>query len=116
MLEGSGDYVRSLELLQSRWTRIEGHLEIHQVSPVELLGHEAVGERELGINLRVYKIVKDIIDKMCKYMSCKSDDVCHKIACVVVDNEVLGRIMEKSKVLLKIPHVMNLREVDRLFD
>ena len=49
-------------------------------------------------------------------MSCKSDDVCHKIACVVVDNEVLGRIMEKSKVLLKIPHVMNLREVDRLFD
>jgi hypothetical protein len=46
-------------------------------------------------------------------MLCRSDELCHKIACMVVDNEVLSRIMEKSKIILKIPMINNLREIDR---
>jgi hypothetical protein len=49
-------------------------------------------------------------------MACRSEDISHKIACIVVDNEVLTRIMDKVRTMLKVSPSTNIREVDRLFE
>ncbi|CAD8150836.1 unnamed protein product [Paramecium pentaurelia] len=56
---------------------------------------------------------EDIVLTLCKYFRCNKGELNHKGACLIVDQEVYLRIVDKIKKILNLTNLSNIREVDR---
>ncbi|CAD8153508.1 unnamed protein product [Paramecium octaurelia] len=59
---------------------------------------------------------EDIVFTLCKYFRCTKVELNHKGACLVVDQEVYQRIVDKIKRILNLTNLSNIRELDRKLD
>ncbi|CAD8155592.1 unnamed protein product [Paramecium octaurelia] len=59
---------------------------------------------------------EDIVINLCKYFRCNKSELNHKGACLIVDQEVYQRIVEKIKRIFKLTSLTNIRELDRRLD
>ncbi|CAD8071997.1 unnamed protein product [Paramecium sonneborni] len=59
---------------------------------------------------------EDIVFTLCKYFRCNKGQLNHKGACLIVDQEVYQRIVDKIKRILNLTNLTNIRELDRKLD
>ncbi|CAK62237.1 unnamed protein product (macronuclear) [Paramecium tetraurelia] len=59
---------------------------------------------------------EDLVFTLCKYFRCNKGELNHKGACLVVDQEVYLRIVDKIKRILNLTNLNNIRELDRKLD
>ncbi|CAD8147490.1 unnamed protein product [Paramecium octaurelia] len=59
---------------------------------------------------------EDIVFTLCKYFRCNKGELNHKGACLIVDQEVYLRIVDKLKRILNLTNLNNIRELDRKLD
>ncbi|CAD8062605.1 unnamed protein product [Paramecium sonneborni] len=59
---------------------------------------------------------EDIVLTLCKYFRCNKTELHHKGACLIVDQEVYQRIVEKIKRIFNLASLNNIRELDRRLD
>ncbi|CAD8068970.1 unnamed protein product [Paramecium sonneborni] len=59
---------------------------------------------------------EDIVLTLCKYFRCNKTELNHKGACLIVDQEVYQRIVEKVKRIFNLSSLYNIRELDKKLD
>ncbi|CAD8065112.1 unnamed protein product [Paramecium sonneborni] len=65
---------------------------------------------------RQAQLNEDIVFTLCKYFRCNKGELNHKGACLIVDQEVYQRIVDKIKRILNLTNLSNIRELDRKLD